>query len=136
MKTYKEKLSDPRWQKKRLEVFSNSNFSCDLCLDEKSELHVHHKEYIKDKDIWDYDDSNFQSLCFACHDVVGKSKNEIISCVKNDKYIFSINSMFIVSLYSIVNKNTIYHFSFHAKEISQIKDLLNNIQLINFLITN
>ena len=94
MKTYSEKLKDPRWQKKRLEVLSNSNFSCDLCLDEKSELHVHHKSYIRDREVWDYDDSNFLCLCFVCHSIVENNKNEILHCVKNDRYAFSINKNF------------------------------------------
>ena len=66
-KTYSEKLTNPKWQKKRLEVLSRDNFKCQLCGDEDNMLHVHHKEYKKGCEPWEYDNSNFISLCKDCH---------------------------------------------------------------------
>jgi len=67
-KTYAEKLLDPRWQKKRLEVLDASNFECEICGDDESTLHVHHKQYIKGRDVWDYDLEQLACLCKSCHE--------------------------------------------------------------------
>lgn len=66
-KTYAEKLLDPRWQKRRLEALSLSNFSCECCFDGTKTLHVHHKHYIKDREVWEYEDSQLAVLCHECH---------------------------------------------------------------------
>lgn len=64
---YSEKLKDPRWQKKRLEVFKRDEFTCQKCYDDESTLHVHHRYYIKGKDPWDYPLDAFVTLCEECH---------------------------------------------------------------------
>ena len=64
---YSEKMKDPRWQKKRLEVFERDEFTCQKCFDDESTLHVHHRYYIKDKDPWDYPLDAFVTLCEECH---------------------------------------------------------------------
>jgi ribosomal protein L37AE/L43A len=71
-KTYAEKLLDPKWQKKRLEILQRDNFTCQGCLDKESTLHVHHKTYIKGREPWDYDNYNFITLCETCHEIEGK----------------------------------------------------------------
>lgn len=67
-KTYAEKLKDPRWQKKRLEVLSDAEFQCELCGDTESTLHVHHKQYIKGHDVWEYEREQLACLCESCHE--------------------------------------------------------------------
>jgi len=67
-KTYAEKLKDPRWQKKRLEVLSDAEFQCELCGDTESTLHVHHKQYIKGHDVWEYERQQLACLCESCHE--------------------------------------------------------------------
>lgn len=64
---YKEKLQDPRWQKKRLEILSRDSFTCQHCGSEKKTLHVHHVNYEKGKEPWDYPNHNFVTLCQDCH---------------------------------------------------------------------
>ena len=66
-KTYAEKLLDPRWQKKRLEVLDSSDFECEICGDSESTLHVHHKQYIKGREIWEYEREQLACLCKKCH---------------------------------------------------------------------
>lgn len=67
MSTYKEKLLDPRWQKKRLEILQRDNFTCQHCWDKESTLHVHHKEYFKGLDPWDIKNDYLVTLCESCH---------------------------------------------------------------------
>jgi hypothetical protein len=62
---YAEKLRDPRWQKKRLEILQRDEFKCTFCGDTETELHVHHKKYSGDP--WDVNESHLQTLCKHCH---------------------------------------------------------------------
>lgn len=64
---YAEKLKDPRWQKKRLEILNRDEWTCQGCFDTYSTLHVHHKRYIKGNDPWDCPDSILITLCEDCH---------------------------------------------------------------------
>lgn len=66
--TYSEKLRDPRWQKKRLEILERDNWRCVICSDSKSELQVHHLLY-KKRDPWDYPNHLYQTLCRSCHEL-------------------------------------------------------------------
>lgn len=65
--SYSEKLLDPRWQKKRLDVLNYNDFSCEICGDSASTLHVHHKMYAKGREPWDYELDQYSVLCKTCH---------------------------------------------------------------------
>lgn len=65
---YSEKLKDPRWQKKRLEVLERAGWKCQCCGDEGSTLHVHHLVYIKG-DPWESPDDTLECLCEECHEL-------------------------------------------------------------------
>jgi hypothetical protein len=68
--SYSEKLKDPRWQRKRLEIFQAANFICEQCGMGDMTLHAHHKRYIKGRELWDYELSDFACLCKECHEHV------------------------------------------------------------------
>jgi hypothetical protein len=68
MATYAEKLRDPRWQKKRLEIMERDGFQCRECGDKEAELHVHHGYYGKGRQPWEYPDEALITLCADCHD--------------------------------------------------------------------
>jgi 5-methylcytosine-specific restriction endonuclease McrA len=65
--TYAEQLKSPKWQKKRLEVLESNNFTCQMCHDTDSELHVHHLIYRDNHMIWDYPNDELAVLCKDCH---------------------------------------------------------------------
>jgi len=67
MAEYWQKLRDPRWQRKRLEVFEAAQFSCERCGDDQNPLHAHHLAYRKNVDPWDYPDELLVCLCNQCH---------------------------------------------------------------------
>lgn len=69
-KSYSEKLRDPRWQKKRLEIMQRDDFACRLCGDKKSTLHIHHKEYRVGHEPWEYEEENLVTYCETCHSLV------------------------------------------------------------------
>lgn len=66
-KSYAEKLKDPRWQAKRLEILSRDEFTCLTCQSKDKTLHVHHRWYEKGLDPWDYESDVYQTLCEDCH---------------------------------------------------------------------
>lgn len=76
MSIYSEKLKDPRWQKKRLEVLERDEFTCQKCADKETELHVHHKAYKFGIQPWEYDLNNLETLCKRCHALVEWHKVE------------------------------------------------------------
>ena len=67
MKTYSDKLKDPRWQKKRLEIMQRDEWKCQGCGDKKNTLNVHHLRYIENKKPWEYEDMYYMTLCDECH---------------------------------------------------------------------
>ncbi len=60
--TYAEKLKDPRWQKKRLEIFQRDNWQCQSTGVKNETLAVHHLRYFKDLNPWDYHEKYLLTL--------------------------------------------------------------------------
>lgn len=67
MTEYAKKLLDPRWQKKRLEIFERDKFTFQICESTENTLHVHHRYYIWGNDPWDYPSESLVTLCDECH---------------------------------------------------------------------
>lgn len=65
---YAEKLRDPRWQKKRLEIMQRDEFTCQACDSKEKTLNVHHCYYKKGADPWDYENESLVTLCEECHE--------------------------------------------------------------------
>lgn len=71
--TYAEKLKDPRWQKKRLEIFERDKWQCQSCGDKETTLNVHHRRYFPHLDPWECETNNLVTLCENCH----RRENEV-----------------------------------------------------------
>lgn len=69
MKTYSEKLRDPRWRDFRAEFISSrpSRECDDCCEDTVGTLHVHHRLYRPGTEPWEYEFSELRLLCEECH---------------------------------------------------------------------
>lgn len=131
-KTYSEKLRDPRWQKKRLEVLSRDNFTCVKCGDKETELHVHHLKYTGDP--WKTKNNNLTTLCKNCHKIITYLKGvEIERIVKynsiyiakvknNDSHIFNINTL--NHQVSFIKSPTGGHYPVHNYKLT-VKDIIN-----------
>ena len=68
---YSEKLKDPRWQRARLKIMERDGFACVACSSTTETLTVHHIHY-SGSNPWDAPDKDLQTLCFSCHDRLGK----------------------------------------------------------------
>lgn len=65
---YSERLQDPRWQRRRLEIFQRDDFTCQVCGCKDKQLEVHHLWYDPEaNEIWNYRDSALITLCHSCH---------------------------------------------------------------------
>lgn len=76
-KTYFEKLQDPRWQKKRLEILDRAGFKCEWCGSDKFRLEVHHGYYASRFEPWEYADDSLYCLCEHCHGQAESYKHDI-----------------------------------------------------------
>jgi hypothetical protein len=64
---YWQKLLDPRWQRKRLEILNRDDFTCLDCGAKEATLHVHHCVYVKGGEPWDPPEEELRTLCNLCH---------------------------------------------------------------------
>jgi hypothetical protein len=77
MDYYSDRLKDPRWQRRRLEILSRDKWMCIECGDEDSSLHVHHRYYEKGADLWEYPDKALVTLCDSCHQQIHDMSDDI-----------------------------------------------------------
>jgi hypothetical protein len=62
---YSAKLSDPRWQRRRLEEMQRADWKCECCGAAKKTLHVHHLDYRGEP--WEVPAGWLEVLCADCH---------------------------------------------------------------------
>lgn len=77
MKTYKEKLRDPRWLRKREEIIKEAGFRCEDCGSGRGGFEVHHCAYLPQREPWEYDSRYLMCLCPACHEKRQKAEDTI-----------------------------------------------------------
>jgi len=65
---YSEKLTDPRWQAKRLRVMERDKFACTNCHNDREQLEVHHLDYEPGHQPWEYPIEFLTTLCHRCHE--------------------------------------------------------------------
>jgi hypothetical protein len=124
---YSDKLKDPRWQKKRLEVFERDGWCCQCCGDSESPLNVHHKYYNKNKNPWEYQLEELMTLCDQCHEVeyndrYGDEKDLLVMIkaagfLSNDVHILAEAFHSICMLYPPNVTAGIIHHAFKTREI-------------------
>lgn len=78
---YWQKLQDPRWQRKRLEVLQRDHFTCRQCGDETRRLDVHHEYYVSQRQPWEYPLSAYKTLCSECHKEIKETPAQQVSGV-------------------------------------------------------
>jgi len=115
---YFEKLKDPRWQKKRLKVFERDKWTCQMCGSKTKTLNVHHIEYRKGCEPWEYPLKTLITLCEDCHEeetIFWGAEKQLINVLKNHGY-------------------TSRHFCFLADDLKAIK--LNNFHNFEYVLSN
>lgn len=87
-KTYSEKLKDPRWQKKRLEILERDDWKCMACGTKDNTLHVHHIFYFPKKEPWEIENGFLITFCEDCHNPAC----DLGPCDKCDHHILDLNN--------------------------------------------
>lgn len=129
--TYSQKLKNPNWQRKRLEVLNRDNFTCKHCKDTETELHVHHLKYIKEP--YDADLEDLVTLCKDCHyiETFFEFEHPLIFSKKVDGTLLSKLDNGDVLLFSLNNKNPEHVATFGINSM-----LLKTMYELNFNIDN
>lgn len=104
---YQEKLKDPRWQKKRLEILNRDSFTCKRCDNKEKPLHVHHIFYSKKTDPWEIDNGFLITLCEDCHD-----EDKKLGCIVGDLELFL---------------NTLWKNGYNLDELVRLAEALHDI---------
>ena len=114
---------DPRWQKKRLEIFNRDKFTCQFCQSKTNTLAIHHLEYHDNLKPWEYKDEELLSVCEDCHKKETEDRKitekALLKMLKNKK--FSCDDLFQTYL-------LFYHLN---KNISN----LDNIKIMQHIMT-
>lgn len=63
--TYAEKLKDPRWQRKKTQVWERDDYTCCACGTKSEQVHAHHTNYTGEP--WDAPLKDMVTLCHKCH---------------------------------------------------------------------
>lgn len=98
MSDYTDRLKDPRWQKRRLEIMQRDGFRCFICESGTETLNVHHKLYLPQHDSWEYMDEQLVTLCEADHKAIHSVwPNGVATFRSVDlfKSVSSIHSLFV-----------------------------------------
>lgn len=64
---YSDKLKDPRWQKRRLDILNRDEWVCQRCYSENKTLTVHHLCYMPHLEPWEYPNKLLITLCVDCN---------------------------------------------------------------------
>ncbi len=108
MKTYKEKLKDPRWIERReafklayttspLLPIDRCALSCIGCGGLDS-IDIHHVKYIAGLEPWDYKDEHLAPLCRSCHELFHKNKKLFSDILSNSRMFYSYEMSCIIKV--------------------------------------
>lgn len=101
MANYREKLTDSRWQRKRLEIMSRDCFECQKChVKDHGMLSVHHRHYIPGREPWDYPGELLITLCDTCH----KKEESIVPKVQDILNALHFWGYFNTEIVDVLNK--------------------------------
>jgi hypothetical protein len=112
-----DQYKDPRWQKKRLEIMKRDEFQCQVCGDKERELNVHHRIYLKDQKIWDYENKHLITLCEDCHRMAHSERKEL------NLLLADIHEMFLSEYIEVI----ITLNRFNPSQIMYIRKFLNDM---------
>lgn len=123
--SYSDKLKNPKWQRKRLEILNRDKFTCTKCGDKETELHIHHLKYSGEP--WDAPNENLQTLCKYCHFILENFKEldiglNLKSIYYGKDYRIAVCDKYI-HYYKIKNKDSIEWVTFFHKESPLLKAL-------------
>ena len=118
---YWQLLKNPLWQQKRLEMLTAAGWECQNCGGKDSELQVHHKQYFKGKNPWEYENDQLEVLCRECHSVEHQS-------IQNIKEIISLSD--VNEIYNLLIGYSDLSISQRATQYDEYKNYDPQVQSI------
>ena len=109
-KKYSDDLQNPLWQRRRLEIFNRDNWTCTLCLDDRSMLAVHHLAY--NGKPWQVNGNLLKTVCCHCHDAIHSLPHQKILEVKKGVS-FHLGCKELVCF---TDKGVVFIYSFYKDE--------------------
>lgn len=64
---YSDQLERREWKAFRQFIFAVRGKKCEICGHDKTELHIHHLQYIQGRKAWEYIPDDMMVLCRNCH---------------------------------------------------------------------
>ena len=128
MKDYKSQYLHPKWQKRRLEILEAAGYQCQTCDDTEKTLHVHHKRYIKGRDVWDYADDDLEVLCADCHKHEHWQRDEL------NKMVSTMCSEQVADLLCIIAGMKSYALEIADDELNNWRSLNSNAVEVGYIV--
>lgn len=99
-----ERLRDPRWQKKRLEIMERDGWVCRDCKCGTDTLNVHHCYYERSIAPWDYPDESLLTLCESCHERRHDQKSQL------DRVLAGLSAQQIEAIVGLAKQMHAHHY--------------------------
>lgn len=94
---YSEKLKDPRWQRRRLEIMERDGWTCQSCGATDKTLAVHHRRYHRGLEPWDYPPESLVTVCEDCHEqereLRWSAERQLIETLKDSWWWIDVQSL-------------------------------------------
>ncbi|HEX9972276.1 MAG TPA: hypothetical protein VGD14_09415 [bacterium] len=116
-KSYKEKLLDPRWQKKRLEILERDNWSCQACGAKDRPLQIHHLSY-QNLEPWEIESDQLITLCDVHHKIeTNKSIDAPVGLLIKNGFLFTDMGWILLKI----------ALHFDRKEAREAREAIDNL---------
>jgi hypothetical protein len=102
---FQEQIKSPLWQKKRLEILERDEFTCRNCECKDKTLHIHHLYYIKNRMIWNYNNTSLITVCEDCHKKMPYLQRWVLEMLFGVNKDYDIILTEIVDLIALKSKN-------------------------------
>lgn len=112
---YLEKLKDPRWQRKRLEIMKRDGWACQMCGETTKTLNVHHLCYHPAREPWESANYELVTLCCDCHEME-TIQDKVIRYSIDEKLCWPWDSQALKSLASFLDALCFEYLPWHWSE--------------------
>lgn len=120
--SYTERLRDPRWQKKRLQILERDGWKCQECGATESTLEVDHLIYAPSGRPWEVDDQGLRTLCSDCHERVTKLRRVARAVVG------TLGSRELLSLLKVFEFRDEIHARKASGELKSLSECLDGLE--------
>lgn len=117
MSDYSDKLKDPRWLERRIEILARDGNTCTRCGATDVRLEVHHTYYEMGMEPWEYEPTSLITVCVPCHgieDDLRVSLRKLIGCVPpgvRDQIFGYVHGQYKKAFYEMGNKDAEVSFA-------------------------